>query len=84
MAISPKDLVLTDAELAEVMELEVVLDEGIKRLFTKSEVDILVPIGARGLSARVRDELIRRYKNAGWPRVEVATHGSAQFIFGMR
>lgn len=84
MAISPKDLILTDTELAEVMSLEEYLDSEIKRLFTKSEVEIVVDMRKKSLSPRIKDELVRRYKNAGWTRVDVTTHGYPDFIFGMR
>ena len=68
MAVSPKDVELTPEELTEVSQLEQLLDAHLMIEFVSGSKSTEVRLG-HDFSVpanRVKNELIRRYKNAGW------------------
>ncbi|MFA6270113.1 MAG: hypothetical protein WC657_02800 [Candidatus Paceibacterota bacterium] len=67
MALTPGDLVLSIAEVSEADRLEVLIDKRLKAEYVAG-CKISVPMGSTPI--RVRNELIRRYKIAGWKKIE--------------
>ena len=78
MAIGPKDLPLTQIELDEVAVQEVKIDEQLKRLYQAP--NRVIKVATDSLSPRIANELIRRYQNAGWKRVNHGVH-NMELIF---
>lgn len=71
MALRPEDIALSSEEKEEASKLEKHLDEGLKNsFFPQSGKPIMLVVG--NYSARVLNEVIIRYKKAGWSKVEQA------------
>lgn len=80
MAIKPQDLALSPAELEEADRIEREIDGKLQRKFIVGTKEIVVEIGIVG--TRVKNELARRYKEAGWSKVEECISGRS-FTFKM-
>lgn len=70
MALAPKDLILSPAELAEADRLEGQMDKYLKEHYVPGQ-KISIFIGRRE-SKRVVNEVIRRYKAVGWTEIWVS------------
>lgn len=79
MAYSPKDLALNQWEIREADEVEKLIDKDLKACYVQGGQPI--PVRIKTVSSRVKGELIRRYKEVGWSKVEVAILDSNTLIF---
>jgi len=70
MAVSPTDVSLSSDELQGAKNLEILLDKLLEDNFAGEGVPISFQYaGLFGCSDRIRNEVIRRYKAAGWTQV---------------
>ena len=68
VAIRPQDLILSQEELSRLAQLEIEIDEQLKQRFKPSNPRTEVLIGT--LPEHLHDEIIRRYNESGWSKVE--------------
>lgn len=81
MAISPNDTQLTPEELAKIEALEAQIDSLLKSQYVKDQAWIRVSSGnLRFIPTRIRTELIRRYQEAGWEKVQIVDDGEWKFF----
>lgn len=66
MALGPEDLFLTQTEIHEVDQSEKVIDKNLFLHYVDGET---VCISIEPVSKRIENEIIRRYKAAGWSQV---------------
>ena len=78
MALGPRDVALTEAELADVTRIETKIDSDL-RTHQVSGYETWIPIDPE-TPTRIKNELISRYKKAGWRQVREDTRVRRQHL----
>ena len=67
MALKPDDLCLSADETVEANRLEEKIDQYLKEIYVEGRTTYQVAVGK--ITGRIRNEIVRRYKAAGWKEI---------------